>query len=289
MAELPCPPPFRRLGPSPAALPVVLSVPHAGRAYSHQLLRASRLPLVRLETLEDRLVDGLVGPAVEAGAVAVIADAPRAEIDLNRDEREIDPGMVAPRPHPAGLLDTPRLRGGLGLIPARMSGTGAIWRERIPSGEVKRRIETIYRPYHLALADALEEARRRFGVAVLLDCHSMPPRGGDDSDGQVVLGDRHGTSAAGDLVAAAERAVREAGYGVVRNAPYAGGHITAHHGRPADGVHAIQIELDRGLYLGPDLRSPGPGFERAARLILAVTQALAEAAAAVPPLGIAAE
>jgi N-formylglutamate amidohydrolase len=289
MADLPCPPPFRRLGPSLAALPVVLSVPHAGRAYSHQLLRASRLPLVRLETLEDRLVDGLVGPAVEAGAVAVIADAPRAEIDLNRDEREIDPGMVAPRPHPAGLLDTPRLRGGLGLIPARMSGTGAIWRERIPSGEVKRRIETIYRPYHLALADALEEARRRFGVAVLLDCHSMPPRGGDDSDGQVVLGDRHGTSAAGDLVAAAERAVREAGYGVVRNAPYAGGHITAHHGRPADGVHAIQIELDRGLYLGPDLRSPGPGFERAARLILAVTQALAEAAAAVPPLGIAAE
>jgi N-formylglutamate amidohydrolase len=289
MADLPCPPPFRRLGPSPAALPVVLSVPHAGRAYSHALLRASRLPLVRLETLEDRLVDRLIGPAVEAGAVAVIADAPRAEIDLNRDEREIDPGMIAPRPHPAGLLDTPRLRGGLGLIPARMSGTGAIWRERIPSDEVRRRIETIYRPYHLALGEALAEARGRFGVAVLLDCHSMPPRGSEDGDGQVVLGDRHGTSAAADLVAAAERAVREAGYGVVRNAPYAGGHITAHHGRPADGIHAIQIELDRGLYLGPDLRSPGPGFERAARLILAVTQALAAAAAAVPPLGIAAE
>jgi N-formylglutamate amidohydrolase len=290
MADLPCPPPFRRLGPTPAALPVVLSVPHAGRAYSPQLLRASRLPLVRLETLEDRLVDGLVAAAVEAGAVAVVAEAPRAEIDLNRDEREIDPGMVEPRPHAGELLDTPRLRGGLGLIPARMSGTGAIWRERIPSAEVRRRIECIHRPYHLALTEALEEARRTFGVAVLLDCHSMPPRGSGDIEGQVVLGDRFGTSAAPEFVAAAERAVREAGYGVVRNVPYAGGHITAHHGRPGDGVHAIQLELDRSLYLGPDLRSPGPGFGRAGLLILAVTEALAAAAAgAVPPLGIAAE
>jgi N-formylglutamate amidohydrolase len=289
MAEVSSPPPFRRLGPSPAALPVVLSVPHAGRAYSPDLLRASRLPLVRLETLEDRLVDRLVALAVEAGAAAVIADAPRAEIDLNRDEREIDPGMIQPRPHPSGLLDTPRLRGGLGLIPARMSGTGAIWRERIPSAEVRRRIETIHRPYHRTLADALEEARRRFGVAILLDCHSMPPRSSEDHDGQVVLGDRHGTSAAAGLVAAAERTAREAGYGVVRNAPYAGGYITAHHGRPSEGVHAIQLELDRALYLGPDLRSPGPGFARAALLILAVTQALAAAAAAVPALGIAAE
>ena len=287
MAESSCPPPFRHVGPTPPSLPVVLSVPHAGRAYSAELLRASRLPLVRLETLEDRLVDCLVLPAVEAGAAAIVAGAPRAEIDLNRDEREIDPGMVAPRPHPAGLIDTPRLRGGLGLIPARMSGTGAIWRERIPAAEVQRRIETIHRPYHAALAEALAETRRRFGVAVLLDCHSMPPRGTDCCDGQVVLGDRHGTSAGAEFVGAAERAVREAGYGVVRNAPYAGGHITAFHGRPADGVHAIQLEIDRALYLGPDLRSPGPGFARAARLILAVTQALAAAAA--PPLGIAAE
>ena len=287
MADLPSPAPFRRLGPSPAALPVVLSVPHAGRAYSAELLRASRLPLVRLETLEDRLVDRLIGPAVEAGAAAIVADAPRAEIDLNRDEREIDPGMVAPRPHPSGLIDTPRLRGGLGLIPARMSGTGAIWRDRIPVAEVQRRIEQIHRPYHRALEEALEEARRRFGVAILLDCHSMPPRSGDDGEAQIVLGDRHGTSAATAVVAAAERAVREAGYGVVRNAPYAGGHITSRHGRPRNGVHAIQIELDRGVYLGPDLRSPGAGFERAGRLIAAVVSALAEVAA--PPLGIAAE
>jgi N-formylglutamate amidohydrolase len=287
MAEIPCPPPFRRLGLSPAALPVILSVPHAGRAYSAALLRSSRLPLVRLETLEDRLVDQLIEHALEAGAAALVADAPRAEIDLNRDERELDPGMVAPRPHPSELIDSPRLRGGLGLIPARMSGTGNIWRDRIPAGEVRRRVETIHRPYHQALAQMLAETRQRFGIAVLLDCHSMPPRGANDEESQIVLGDRYGTSAAPALVAAAERAVRESGYGVVRNAPYAGGHITATHGRPQAGVHAVQIEIDRATYLGPDLRSPGAGFERAARLIAAVTLALANAAA--PPLNIAAE
>jgi N-formylglutamate amidohydrolase len=288
MADFPSTTPFRRIGPSPAALPVVLSVPHAGRAYSPALLRASRLPLVRLETLEDRLVDQLVLLAVEAGATAIVADAPRAEIDLNRDERELDPGMVAPRPRAADLLDTPRTRGGLGLVPARMAGSGAIWRERVAASEIDRRIVTIHRPYHVALRNALEEALRRFGIAVLLDCHSMPPRAVADGEAQVVLGDRHGTSAAPELVAAAERAVREAGYKVARNDPYAGGHITMRHGHPDRGIHAIQIELDRGTYLAPDLRAPGPGFNRAARLIKMVTDALA--AAAIPPqLGIAAE
>ncbi|HEY0148968.1 MAG TPA: N-formylglutamate amidohydrolase [Allosphingosinicella sp.] len=279
--------PFRRLGPRPLALPVVLSVPHAGRVYPPALMRASRVPLARLETLEDRLVDRLIGLAVEAGATALVADAPRAEIDLNRDERELDPGMVSPRPNPGDLLDTPRLRGGLGLIPARMSGTGNIWRDRIPSAEVRRRVETIHRPYHAALAEALNEAHGRFGIAILLDCHSMPPRGANDEEAQVVLGDRFGTSAAPELTAAAERVAREAGYGVVRNVPYAGGHITATHGRPSAGIHAIQLELDRSAYLGPDLRSPGAGFNRAARLILSLTRALA--AAALPPHGIAAE
>ncbi|HEX9955186.1 MAG TPA: N-formylglutamate amidohydrolase [Allosphingosinicella sp.] len=279
--------PFRRLGPPAPLLPVVLSVPHAGRVYPPALLRASRLPLSRLESLEDRLVDRLISPAVEAGACALVADAPRAEIDLNRDERELDPGMVSPRPATGDLLDTPRLRGGLGLIPARMSGTGNIWRDRIPSGEVRRRVEAIHRPYHAALAQLLEETRRRFGIAILLDCHSMPPRGANDEDAQVVLGDRHGSSAAPEFTAAAERSVREAGYGVVRNVPYAGGHITATHGKPGEGIHAIQLELDRSAYLGPDLRSPGAGFDRAARMIASLTRALV--AAALPPHTVAAE
>jgi N-formylglutamate amidohydrolase len=290
MADSAPPTPFRRLGPALAASPVVLSVPHAGRSYSAALLRASRIPLARLESLEDRLVDRLIAAALEDGAAAVVADTARAEIDLNRDERELDPALIAPRPHPSTIIDSPRTRGGLGLIPARMSGTGSIWRERIPAAEVARRIAAVHRPYHAALDEALAQARRRFGIAVLLDCHSMPPRADPEADAMVVLGDRHGTSSAPDLVAAAEQAVREQGFSVTRNLPYAGGYITARHGRPRDGIHAVQLELDRSAYLGPDLRSPGPGFAAAAALIAAVARALARRALApAPAQGIAAE
>lgn len=286
MADTPQDPPFRRIGPDRPASPVVLSVPHAGRAYPDALLRASRLARGRLEALEDRLVDRLVWRAVAEGARAIVADAPRAEIDLNREEREIDPAMIVPRPQPSTVTDSARTRGGLGLIPARIAGAGAIWRQRIEAAELDRRIRDIYRPYHEALAAALVEARDAFGTAVLLDCHSMPPRTGGEPP--IVLGDRHGASMAPELVAAAEAAVLAAGFRVVRNAPYAGGQITAAHGRPDDGIHALQIEIDRSVYLGPDLRSPGPGFDRTARLIEAVARALAEAALA-PPAAIAAE
>jgi N-formylglutamate amidohydrolase len=281
------PPPFRRLGPEKPGSPVVLSVPHAGRAYSERLLAAARVSRARLESLEDRLVDRLVWRAVEGGAVALIADAPRAEIDLNRDERELDPAMVLPRPAAHSTVESPRTRGGLGLIPARIAGSGAIWRQRIAAAEVARRVELIHRPYHAALESELRAARARFGIALLLDCHSMPPRGAG-GDAPVVLGDRHGRSMAGPLVDAAERAVREAGFGVARNAPYAGGHITERHGNPERGVHALQVELDRSLYLAPDLRGSGSGFDRVARLIAAIAGALAEAALD-PPEAIAAE
>jgi N-formylglutamate amidohydrolase len=280
-------PPFRRLGPARPGSPVVISVPHAGRAYSDGLLASARLSRARLESLEDRLVDRLVWRAVEDGAAALIADSPRAEIDLNRDERELDPGMVLPRPPAHSTVESPRTRGGLGLIPARIAGAGAIWRQRIAAAEVARRIELIHRPYHRAIEAELKSARDRFGIAILLDCHSMPPRG-TGGDAPVVLGDRHGGSMSETLVAAAESAARGAGFTVARNAPYAGGHITERHGRPQRGIHALQLELDRSLYLAPDLRSSGPGFDRVARLIAAVAAALAAAALA-PPDAIAAE
>lgn len=280
-------PPFRRLGPQKPSSPVVVSVPHAGRAYSECLLASARLPRARLESLEDRLVDRLVWRAVDGGAAALIAEAPRAEIDLNRDERELDPTMVQPRPAADSTVDSPRTRGGLGLIPARIAGSGAIWRQRIAATEVARRVELIHRPYHAALEAELQAARARFGIAILLDCHSMPPRGAD-GEAPVVLGDRHGGSMAENLVAAAEAAARAAGFRVARNAPYAGGHITERHGCPAHGIHALQLELDRSLYLAPDLRTTGPGFDRVARLIATIAEALA-AAALEPPEAIAAE
>jgi N-formylglutamate amidohydrolase len=286
MADSPRQPPFRRLGPQQPTSPVVLSVPHAGRAYSEALLAAARLPRRKLETLEDRLVDRLVWRAVAAGAGAVIADAPRAEIDLNRDERELDPALVVPRPRGSELFESARTRGGLGLVPDRIVGAGAIWRQRLTAQELARRVETIHRPYHQALGDALKAARRKFGIAILLDCHSMPPRGGGQAS--IVLGDRHGASAARDLADAAERAVEEAGFAFARNIPYAGGHITERHGKPSEGVHALQIEIDRALYLGPDLRSPGPGFDAVSHLIGSVAKAVARQALE-PPQAIAAE
>lgn len=287
MAESCTATPFRRLGPATPHCPVLISVPHAGRAYSESLLKFARIPLARLETLEDRLVDRLVWRAIEGGAAAIVAEAPRAEIDLNRDERELDPGMIVPRPDPAQILDSPRMRGGLGLVPARMAGAGAIWRDRIPAPEIARRIESIHRPYHRALSEELAGLKHRFGLAILLDCHSMPPRQGRDQ-AEIVLGDRHGTSIAPELVAAAEDAAREAGFSVARNAPYAGGHITVLHGRPREFVHALQLEIDRSLYLGPDLRSPGPGFDRVAKLIASIVRAL-EGQALAPADGLAAE
>lgn len=288
MTDSPFSAPFRRLGPELPASPVLLSVPHAGRAYSAALLDSARLSRAKLELLEDRLVDRLVWRAVAAGASAVVADVPRAEIDLNRDEREIDPALVVPRPEPSELADSPRTRGGLGLIPARIAGAGAIWRQRIAAAEVARRIAAVHRPYHDALAAGLAAARARFGIAILLDCHSMPPRSPAGGEPRVVLGDRHGASMAPQLVAAAELAVRDAGFRTARNMPYAGGEITARHGRPGEGVHALQMEIDRSLYLAPDLRAPGPGFDRIARLIAAVADGLAREALA-PPEAIAAE
>lgn len=281
MPDSPAQPPFFRIGPERPVSPVVLSIPHAGRDYRPELLRAARLPRAALESLEDRLVDRLIWRATANGATAFVARAPRAEIDLNRDERELDPAMIAP-PLPAGtLVQSARTRGGIGLIPSRITGLGPIWRERVTRAELDRRVETIHRPYHEALAAALGHARARFGAALLLDCHSMPPRHRSEARGEagaatVIFGDRHGTSTNADLLDAATSAARSLGYRVACNAPYAGGYVVARHGRPAVGIHALQIELDRSLYLDTDLRAPGPGFEGACRLLATVARALEE-------------
>jgi N-formylglutamate amidohydrolase len=266
---------------------VVLSVPHAGRDYSPALLRASRLSREQLEMLEDRYVDRLIWRALENGATAIVARRPRAEIDLNRDEREIDASLIVPRP--AAGIQSARTRGGLGLIPARITGAGPIWLHRIQEAELNRRIGEVHRPYHEAVAKALEEARARFGIAILLDCHSMPPRAeGGLGQAEVVFGDLHGTTIAPELLDAALEAGRRAGFRTACNVPYAGGYITARHGRPTEAVHALQIEIDRSLYLAPDMRTPGKGFERTALLIDEVVTALAQRAMR-PPQAIAAE
>lgn len=280
---------FERRGPALPASPIVLSVPHAGRDYSSAILSATRLTQAQLESLEDRLMDRLIELAQASGAVAIVAHTPRAEIDLNRDEREIDPTIIAPPPPARSVLPSARTRGGLGLIPARITGAGPIWHRPIHSDELSRRIVEVHRPYHRALTDAIEQARSRFGVAILIDCHSMPPRGeAVPAQADVVFGDLHGTSISAELRDAAIRAARDEGFRTACNTPYAGGYITARHGRPAAGAHAIQIEIDRSLYLAEDLRSPGAGFDRTAAMLARVAAALA-AKAVEPPQAIAAE
>lgn len=283
----PADPPFLRIGPEAPASPVVLSVPHAGRTYSNELLKAARLPREKLETLEDRLVDRLIWRAQALGCVAIVAQAPRAEIDLNRNEREIDPSMVVPPPPSRGLLQSARTRGGLGLVPSRIGSAGSIWHYRLPGHELARRVAEIHAPYHAALDQALREAHERFGIAILLDCHSMPPRE-DGAGPAVIFGDRHGTSIAPRYLRVAIRAAEASGYVIGLNVPYAGGYITARHGRPARGIHALQLEVDRSLYLDAALRSPGEGFDRTAQLIADIAAALA-AAALEPPHALAAE
>ncbi|TMJ12969.1 MAG: N-formylglutamate amidohydrolase [Alphaproteobacteria bacterium] len=280
--------PFRIIGPDAPASPVLLSVPHAGRDYSDALLKAARLPRAMLESLEDRLVDRLVWRAAAAGSTAIVATVPRAEIDLNRDEREIDPATILPSPAAADILQSARTRGGLGLVPSRIAGAGALWRHRLPASELRRRIAEVHRPYHAEVDARMQAIRARFGIAILLDCHSMPPRDGGRVEPRIVIGDRHGTSSGGEYTAAAEAAARAAGFETARNAPYAGGYVTERHGRPNEGLHALQLEIDRSLYLAAGLRAPGPGFERIAELIENVVAALGRQALE-PPMPIAAE
>lgn len=242
-------------------LPVLLSIPHAGRSYDPAVLANAAQGQRALETLEDPLVDRLCWRAVAAGFGAIVQNVPRAVIDCNRNEEEVDPAAVAGiSPAPVG----PRARYGLGLIPSRTHRHGALWRRPVDRAELERRIEQVHRPYHLALADALDSLLARFGEALLIDCHSMPSRPGQPD---IVIGDRHGRSADAWLSAEAARIARNAGLKVALNDPYAGGAITARYGRPSEGIHAIQLEIDRSIYLARDGRTAGVGFDRIACLI----------------------
>ena len=263
----PYPPPL--LHAARNALPVCLSVPHSGRAYTPMLIANAVQGLRALEALEDPLVDRLAWRAIAAGTGAVIQPVPRAAIDCNRGEDEVDPAAIAAiSAAPVG----PRARNGLGLIASRTHRHGALWRRPIDRAEFERRVETVHRPYHRAIEQALDTLAITHGEALLIDCHSMPPRPRAEAD--IVIGDLHGTSAAAWLSDAAAAIARDHGFRVARNDPYAGGAIVTRHGRPGDGIHAIQLEIDRASYLGRDLRTPGPGFDRVAQLIEALAQGL---------------
>lgn len=269
--------------PPRGALPVLLSVPHSGRTYDEAVLTNARQGRLALETLEDPLVDRLAWRAIAAGFGAVVQPVPRAVIDCNRDEEEVDPAAILGiGPVPVG----PRARHGLGLIPSRTFRHGALWRRPIDRDELKRRIDEVHRPYHQALARGLESLRCHHGEALLLDCHSMPAR--RNSPIGIVIGDRHGTSASPWVSAEAARIVRAAGLRAALNDPYAGGAIVARLGKPQVGLHALQLEIDRSLYLDREGSTVGTGFDRIAMLIETLANGLGEALAA-RGIGLAAE
>jgi len=255
---------------------VVLSVPHAGRDYPLQLRAALRLPLTALRPLEDRHVDELA-LAARGGETLFVAQRARAWIDLNRAEHERDPKLD----DGASMKSQPmsaKLRSGLGLVPRRVPAAGDIWRRRLSGEEVSHRIRADHRPYHEALSAALRAARDRFGVAVLLDIHSMPSLGAPDAAPRIVLGDRFGRSAASRFLGRLEGIARAHGIACAVNAPYSGGHILDRHAHPRQSIHAIQIEFDRTLYLDAALDQPGPGLASVARALRAMIDAIADEA-----------
>jgi N-formylglutamate amidohydrolase len=268
-------PAYRRLGPETPETPVVLSVGHAGRRYPEAIEQRARLSVGALTALEDAHADRLVDDAVAEGATAIVADVARAWIDLNRDPRELDPGMVDPRPAGGPMAEGPRVRAGLGLVPRRVSGGGDIWRGPITAADVAERLAEVHEPYHAAVAETLAAARERHGHAVLLDCHSMPPLSGQAGGVRVVVGDLGGASADHGLVATTLGFLRAQGFRTAHNVPMrAAIRSRATAGRRSASM-PVQLEICRSLYLDPPLRSPGPGLNRMRRLIAELHRTLA--------------
>ncbi len=269
-------PAFCQYGVPGSVGPVIIAVPHAGREYPADLAMRARVGLKGLQSLEDRYVDALSAAAVGAGQCVVIARRGRAIIDLNRHEQEIDTNSVADIPHGAVMRASAKLRGGLGLVPHRYHNIGDLWLRRPTYAEVVERIRDIHAPYHNHTGQLLDAARSVWGAAVLIDLHSMPPirasmgqRGVD-----VVLGDRFGQSASGALTRIAAELIEAHGLRVAINAPYAGGYTLERHGRPDRSVHAIQVEIDRSLYLDAALEEPGDGVARCGAMIADLAQGL---------------
>ena len=241
--------PFETIEPARLATPLVFSSPHSGSTYPPRFLAASRLDPLTLRRSEDAFVDELFLPCVALGAPLVRALFPRAYLDVNREPYELDPQIFDGRLPEFANTRSLRVAVGLGTIPRVVGDAQPIYRKPISVADGLNRIETLYRPYHAQLKALMERARAWFGVAVLLDCHSMPSNAADVAGLDIVLGDRYGASAAPAVIEALEASLKGAGYRVRRNKPFAGGFITEHFGAPADGAHAVQIEIARSLYL----------------------------------------
>lgn len=246
------------IAPTSKSSAVVFASPHSGRVYPDAFLQEALVPLSVLRRSEDAYVDQLFADVPELGAPLVRATFPRVYVDPNRGPDELDPNMFyGDAPVGAGPASS-RAAAGLGVIPRVAADGRHLYGRRLSYREAQARLAACYAPFHRALHTQLQAARARFGVATLFDCHSMPAASARGAD--IVLGDRYGASCNRDLVARAEEEFRALGFAVVRNRPYAGGHTTEHYGHPRTGTQAIQIEINRGLYLDEATVTPLSGM-----------------------------
>jgi N-formylglutamate amidohydrolase len=245
-------PPFEVLRPKELKLPFVFNSPHSGRVYPQAFLAASKLDSKTLRRSEDAYVEELFGFVADLGAPLLFAHFPRAYLDVNREPYELDPALFTEGlPHYANTQSV-RVVGGLGTIARIVSEADEIYREPLTVGAALERINRLYEPYHTTLKQLLADAQHQFGVAVLVDCHSMPSSPMVDQGvgrPDFVLGDRFGTSCSPDLIRLASGQLKALGHVVALNKPYAGGFITEHYGRPHESIHALQVEVNRALYM----------------------------------------
>ena len=257
-------PPFETRSAAEQRVPFVFNSPHSGRHYPDRFLAMVRLDRSAIRRSEDCYVDELFGSAVMLGAPLLAANFPRAYLDVNREPWELDPRMFAePVPSYANIRSA-RVAGGLGTVP-KLVGEGLdIYPARLPLSEAVNRIETIYKPYHEQLKRLVTRTHARFGFAILVDCHSMPASiriGENGVRPDFIIGDRFGASASPALTEHAIGLLVAMGYTVAHNKPYAGGFITEHYGRPGKGLHTLQIEVNRGLYMNERTFQKSPGFD----------------------------
>jgi N-formylglutamate amidohydrolase len=274
-------PPFEILEPAESCGPVLFNSPHSGSVYPRAFLKAARLDLATLRRSEDCFVDELALGVVRRGYPLMRAHFPRCYVDVNREPYELDPRMFEGRLPSFANTRSMRVAGGLGTVARVVGDAQEIYSQRIPAEDAIRRIEGLYKPYHRALRRLFTRVHRDFGAAILIDCHSMPSTSGSKDErprSDVVLGDRYGTSCIVAVAEAAEATLRAQGYSVSRNKPYAGGFITEHYGNPAAGLHAIQLEFNRALYMDERRFERSPSFPHLA----AHLETLADNLASIP-------
>lgn len=261
-------PPFTIENAMEPKVPFVFNSPHSGRNYRVDFVNSSRLDQREIRSSEDAFVDHLYKDAVSLGAPFIAANFPRVYLDVNREPYELDPKMFEGKLPSYVNTRSLRVAGGLGTIARIVNDNKEIYRHRIPMEEGMERIETLYRPYHMAVRSTLARVRQLYGAAILIDCHSMPSTthaNGNMVKTDFILGDRFGSSCDPAITERATEILETMGFSVSRNLPYAGGFITEHYGRPDRNVHALQIEINRGLYMDEKTLTPKPHFSAVRR------------------------